>query len=767
MAAKNEIKHRISLEGDDDVKRRLKAVGEAGKQALADTEKRLGAARSFAERQSAGGPAIGALNKLRAPAEVLGGALSPFAEGAGVAGIVGRLKGFLTSPAGIFGSIAAALSGIALHLAKVADETDRVKGRFKALGDEKGLEKVSEQAKKLGTDVSGLKDRREGFLAYQQQLTAQNRSVIHPPGFVPGSNEEAASGVRILGAGPSSSPPSREAFQAFDRALFEQIRRDVGKSEDAAQIAKDFEQNLFKSGLTSDALQSLQKSSPNAANFVTNSLSQLLGRGFSNPNELAAQIDRGAVKVGAPDLIREGAKAAPQADKEAEAARGVTEALEGAKASIGRFDKAVSEAAGGAQISKGIAGAVDKATGTVNGAAEGLPGFIQKVIDASQQKGAAFQQANPFISETNRYTGPVKEPEPEPAPPAPPQFRPDRTLDGLQIAPPQPQPVQPPEQHSAIDDNRQNIAENTSALSASTDGLQRFASAVDEATSRVQGSGNNAGAGSSDAAHFATGGPVRNLDGGGHISGPGTTTSDSIPAMLSDKEYVIKASSAKKVGRNFLDWLNAGAQGFADGGSVIGSSTGGVLGPGSHDITYDPLSGGAYIDGNLHLPGDPILDDPIVKQAMQESMRGMGQQPSQKKHKSDFTGIFGGHVFDTPGSFAAGGAVGSIPSLRSYFARFADGGSVAGGLNIGAAALPQISMPTLDFGDVPDFGDLGAPSGSPWDMSHLGSMDLRTDHGDARVMGPANVLRQMTAAARDSANARIGRAPSWVYGQGR
>jgi TP901 family phage tail tape measure protein len=45
---------------------------------------------------------------------------------------------------------------------------------------------------------------------------------------------------------------------------------------------------------------------------------------------------------------------------------------------------------------------------------------------------------------------------------------------------------------------------------------------------------------------------------GGPVSGPGTGTSDSIPAMLSNKEYVIKAAAAKKLGRRFLDSVNAG-----------------------------------------------------------------------------------------------------------------------------------------------------------------------------------------------------------------
>ena len=45
---------------------------------------------------------------------------------------------------------------------------------------------------------------------------------------------------------------------------------------------------------------------------------------------------------------------------------------------------------------------------------------------------------------------------------------------------------------------------------------------------------------------------------GGFISGTGTGTSDSIPAMLSNGEYVIKASTVGKVGTGFLDLLNSG-----------------------------------------------------------------------------------------------------------------------------------------------------------------------------------------------------------------
>jgi TP901 family phage tail tape measure protein len=56
---------------------------------------------------------------------------------------------------------------------------------------------------------------------------------------------------------------------------------------------------------------------------------------------------------------------------------------------------------------------------------------------------------------------------------------------------------------------------------------------------------------------------------GGYISGPGTATSDSIPAMLSDGEYVIRASSVDKFGKKFLDSINSGVlPNFNMGGKV-------------------------------------------------------------------------------------------------------------------------------------------------------------------------------------------------------
>jgi TP901 family phage tail tape measure protein len=61
------------------------------------------------------------------------------------------------------------------------------------------------------------------------------------------------------------------------------------------------------------------------------------------------------------------------------------------------------------------------------------------------------------------------------------------------------------------------------------------------------------------------GAPVAHAE-GGYISGPGTATSDSIPAYLSNGEYVIRAAAVAKYGISMFDGLNA--MRFAGGGSV-------------------------------------------------------------------------------------------------------------------------------------------------------------------------------------------------------
>ena len=67
---------------------------------------------------------------------------------------------------------------------------------------------------------------------------------------------------------------------------------------------------------------------------------------------------------------------------------------------------------------------------------------------------------------------------------------------------------------------------------------------------------------------------------GGHITGPGTATSDSIPAYLSNGEFVHNAASVKKYGVSFMNAINAGSYNpsFPNVGPMTNSAVSGTMG---------------------------------------------------------------------------------------------------------------------------------------------------------------------------------------------
>jgi hypothetical protein len=72
---------------------------------------------------------------------------------------------------------------------------------------------------------------------------------------------------------------------------------------------------------------------------------------------------------------------------------------------------------------------------------------------------------------------------------------------------------------------------------------------------------------SSSAVVSPTSGGETKVASGGYISGPGTGTSDSIPARLSNGEYVIKASAVNQYGVGMMNSINE--QRFAKGGQAV------------------------------------------------------------------------------------------------------------------------------------------------------------------------------------------------------
>lgn len=77
---------------------------------------------------------------------------------------------------------------------------------------------------------------------------------------------------------------------------------------------------------------------------------------------------------------------------------------------------------------------------------------------------------------------------------------------------------------------------------------------------------------------------------GGYIAGPGTGTSDSIPAFLSNGEYVLTAEAVQNVGLPLLDAMNSGRVGhFATGGLVRANGSGnkGAAAPTGNSVTLN------------------------------------------------------------------------------------------------------------------------------------------------------------------------------------
>lgn len=115
------------------------------------------------------------------------------------------------------------------------------------------------------------------------------------------------------------------------------------------------------------------------------------------------------------------------------------------------------------------------------------------------------------------------------------------------------------------------------------------------------------GAGATTTPNVGTQMPASNFNptvfaaGGGEVRGPGTGTSDSIRAMLSDGEYVNTAKTVQTFGVGFFDMLRSIAHGrgfkprtafsgFADGGQVSGGGSIQIINQGTNQTITDVVS---------------------------------------------------------------------------------------------------------------------------------------------------------------------------------
>lgn len=101
-------------------------------------------------------------------------------------------------------------------------------------------------------------------------------------------------------------------------------------------------------------------------------------------------------------------------------------------------------------------------------------------------------------------------------------------------------------------------------------------------------------------------GPLPQFASGGHVRGPGSGTSDSIPALLSNGEYVIRAAAVRKLGKGYLDLINNGIpmRRFADGGAV--ESIAAMAGPSFPELGRLALEFGGEQVNVFASPGDAL-----------------------------------------------------------------------------------------------------------------------------------------------------------------
>lgn len=121
------------------------------------------------------------------------------------------------------------------------------------------------------------------------------------------------------------------------------------------------------------------------------------------------------------------------------------------------------------------------------------------------------------------------------------------------------------------------------------------------------------------------------LAGGGHVRGPGTSTSDSIPAMLSDGEFVVNARATAKH-RRLLEAVNDNRlPGFASGG-LVGSGTP-LFAGNDNRAPQIAISAPITIHGSA---GTPAQNDDLAKKMarqMEATMRGVVADEIRKQSR--------------------------------------------------------------------------------------------------------------------------------------
>jgi lambda family phage tail tape measure protein len=130
---------------------------------------------------------------------------------------------------------------------------------------------------------------------------------------------------------------------------------------------------------------------------------------------------------------------------------------------------------------------------------------------------------------------------------------------------------------------------------------------------------------------FSEGGEVGHYADGGAISGAGTGTSDSIPAMLSNGEYVVKASQAGKY-RSLLEAINNGHMSHFATGGAVGSVPASTSGGSVTNLQMNLQAGGSNGLSQEDLIALAPLFQNLIDKRLAQRMNGQGGYGYKLKH---------------------------------------------------------------------------------------------------------------------------------------
>jgi hypothetical protein len=250
---------------------------------------------------------------------------------------------------------------------------------------------------------------------------------------------------------------------------------------------------------------------------------------------------------------------------------------------------------------------------------------------------------------------------------------------------------------------------------------------------------------------------------GGWIRGPGTETSDSIPALLSHNEFVQPANAVRHYGVAFMEAVRKlQLPKFADGGLVTSLQRFANGGP----VSSEPAATASSVQRAFEEVGEKIKEifseidttNTVVNRHTDEInelrnnggeegfaaggwIRGRGTETSDS-----IPAWLSDNEFVQPARATRHYGVEFMESIRNLqFPKFADGGIV----NLLSPQLPRFAVG----------GRVSADSAV---VPHLGTVDLRTDYGRVSMSASPDAVAQLQKAAVTKRITSTGRKPGFV-----